>query len=114
MTDTRPSPPPLEYETPPCSICCADTELEDGTFNCRQCECSWPVDSTDNGTWWCVTNGEPKAQCEDTIQPFLKLDPKIFPEIWKNRYRCYLDAGHEGGHMHPHYIGSWPNKEEST
>lgn len=43
--DGPPRIPPLEPETPPCSVCGKSTTVEDGeTFICEDCRLVWPVD----------------------------------------------------------------------
>jgi hypothetical protein len=111
VTDTRPSPPPLEYSNPPCSICYGDTELDGDEFDCRECECSWSVNSTDDGTWWCETNGEPSVQCPSVYQPFIHLDEKVYGPLMNATFRCYLGAEHDGTHRNPDYCGDWTDKE---
>lgn len=84
MTSDRPAPPPLEFETPPCSVCGEGTEHDDGSFLCANCGASWSSVG-ESGEW-----EEPNAkQCSAQSQ-----------QPW-DTYRCYRAAGHSGDHEHP-------------
>lgn len=116
MTDRTP-PPPLAPRCPDCSICGAETNYVDESFECDNCGCYWPDSGAaydEPGEWhW------PDRQCDADIQPFVDnqfVDPTA-PYKYRT-YRCLLGQDHDGKHRHPAasaaFAASWsePLSEE--
>jgi hypothetical protein len=101
MSDTettqRPSPPPLEFEPPRCSVCGEQTVVEYNQLNCPDCEVSWPADGyhLHDGSW---DHGDDAEQC-----------PSVVTDDRYGEHRCWLTARHLGEHRNPD--GSWTNEQ---
>lgn len=104
-TETRPAPPPLEYEPPMCSICGEQTEVEDGVLHCKSCAATWDIDAyhLDGYSSWDDSAGR---QCTAAIAPWAH-QRDAYPHIADARYRCLLAVGHDGKHRHPEYYDGW-------
>lgn len=108
MSETikRTPPPPLEFRTPPCSICGEDTDYEDG-FVCNECGAYWDADNAhlNKGEWH-----DPDAtQCTSVLTPWPNDTNPALREV---RYRCILADDHEPDkHRHPEWYDTWADKK---
>ncbi|WP_329069027.1 hypothetical protein [Amycolatopsis sp. NBC_01480] len=100
---TRPAPPPLIHRNPECPLCCDETSGDGTCFWCAYCGATWPVTGDGDGEWSDVD----AARCTSVIRPFVEYDPVKYQGIAGTRYRCYLDAGHDGKHTHPDHVYGW-------
>lgn len=111
---SRPLPPPLEFATPPCSICGKSTEYEDGSFYCYDCLACWPSEGAPEGEWY-EDPGRLLDQCPSVMRPW--ADSVIYQRLRDRSYRCVLDAGHLEGergtdrHRHPEWSEGWTDKQ---
>lgn len=108
MTTTRPAPPGLTIDTPPCSLCDQSTDATpDGTLDCTNCQCSWDAfDPEKPGEWFEPDN----PACGATAQPYAN-NPYASAEVRALVYTCALDTGHDDDHRgldeHRH-VEHWP------
>ncbi|GAA2772953.1 hypothetical protein [Saccharopolyspora taberi] len=95
MTNTRPAPPGLAIDTPPCPLCDRSTDpTPDGTLDCENCGCFWDANRPDEpGEWF-----EPHVPaCGATAQPYAD-NRYASAEVRALVYTCVLDTGHDGDH----------------
>lgn len=93
---SRPLPPPLPVSDPPCPICRAATEYDDGTYICRDCESTW--DENGQASEW---QFEDAGQCRSVYT-------STNPTAPADGYRCLRNDGHaDERHYNPDCMGHW-------
>lgn len=109
-TPKRPSPPPLEFREPYCSMCFEETRLDDdgAGFHCEGCQASWSLSEY----FGMRTDVEPgPGEWEEPYLPQCSYrEPRITSQIFRDgqkasvrevatTVRCLLSSGHEGDHV---------------
>lgn len=106
MERDRPLPPPLEFETPPCSVCGTFTEYAEQRFRCPDCGCSWGRSGAHlhEGRW----DDRSAQQCPDVLSAEEGSAVARQPD---EAHRCMRTAGHAGDHVHPE-VGEWVDRDD--